>query len=76
MTCTINKKCVNCEMCEPECPHGAISFNGKTFVVNESLCTECEGIYPTPHCMEVCPVNCIKRSSKMEASPKNSNQKK
>ena len=56
MTCTINKKCVNCEMCEPECPHGAISFNGKTFVVDESLCTECEGIYPTPHCMEVCPV--------------------
>ena len=63
-------------MCEPECPHGAISFNGKTFVIDESLCTECEGISPTPPSMEVCPVNCIKRSSEEGASPKNSNHKK
>lgn len=70
MACKINNKCVNCEMCEPECPHGAISFNGQTFVIDKNLCTECKDIYPTPHCMDVCPVNCIKKEQELTNNKK------
>lgn len=66
MACTIiAKKCVNCEMCEPDCPQGAISFDGTTFVINKDLCTECKDVYPTPKCISVCPVHCVKRDSEL-----------
>ncbi len=70
MSCVISNKCVNCEMCEPDCPTGAITFNGKTFVINPELCRECEGIYDTPHCISVCPVHCIKRNDEKKKNIK------
>ena len=48
MACRISKKCVNCDMCEADCPQGAISFNGTIYQIDESLCNECEGVYPSP----------------------------
>lgn len=70
MACVISSKCVNCEMCEPDCPRGAISFNGKTFVIDPALCEECSGFYPEPQCISVCPVKCIKRESEIPVSGK------
>ncbi|WP_406037997.1 4Fe-4S dicluster domain-containing protein [Succinimonas sp.] len=70
MACVISSKCVNCEMCEPDCPRGAISFNGKTFVIDPALCQECSGFYPAPQCISVCPVKCIKRESELPVSGK------
>ena len=86
--------CINCDMCAPECPNGAISLqlvpatfcaaNGaislqlvpatfcanstasgtgpagkKIFQIDPDLCTECEGFYTQPTCVEVCPIDVV-----------------
>ena len=60
--------CINCDMCAPECPNGAISLqplpaaNGgskKIFQIDPLLCTECEGFYLKPTCVEVCPIDVV-----------------
>ena len=53
--------CTSCEACAPPlCPNDAISFNKKSFVIDESLCSECEGHFDSPQCLEVCPIeDCI-----------------
>ena len=52
-------ECINCDVCEPECPNGAISQGEEIYVIDPALCTECVGHYDTPQCVEVCPVDCI-----------------
>lgn len=59
MALIISDDCINCDVCEPECPNGAISQGEDIYVINPSLCTECVGHHDKPQCMEVCPVNCI-----------------
>ena len=59
MSLLINDQCINCDVCEPECPNNAISMGAQIYVINPNLCTECVGHYDTPQCMEVCPVDCI-----------------
>ena len=59
MALIINDECINCDVCEPECPNGAISQGEEIYVIDPALCTECVGHYNTPQCMEVCPVDCI-----------------
>jgi len=59
MSLRINDQCINCDVCEPECPNNAISMGAQIYVINPDLCTECVGHYDTPQCMEVCPVDCI-----------------
>ena len=59
MACIITSKCVNCEMCVPDCPHSAVSYNGKTFVIDSSKCTECKDAGGKPRCIEICPLHCI-----------------
>lgn len=59
MALIINDECINCDVCEPECPNGAISQGEEIYVIDPELCTECVGHYNTPQCMEVCPVDCI-----------------
>lgn len=70
MACRISKKCVNCDMCEADCPQGAISFDGTTYKIDESLCNECEGVYPSPQCIQVCPIQCIQRLSECQNNQK------
>jgi len=55
----ITDECINCDVCEPECPNDAISQGEVIFYINPSKCTECVGHYDTPQCVEVCPVDCI-----------------
>jgi ferredoxin len=55
----ITDECINCDVCEPECPNGAISQGETIYEINPSLCTECVGHFDRPQCVEVCPVDCI-----------------
>lgn len=59
MSLMITDECINCDVCEPECPNGAISQGPEIYVIDPNLCTECVGHYDTPQCVEVCPVDCI-----------------
>ncbi len=59
MSLIIYDECINCDVCEPECPNGAISQGEDIYVINPALCTECIGHYDLPQCVEVCPVECI-----------------
>jgi len=59
MALMINEECVNCGVCEPECPNEAISEGEDIYVIDPSKCTECVGHYDEPQCVDVCPVDCI-----------------
>ncbi len=59
MALIITDECINCDVCEPECPNGAISQGDEIYVIEPDLCTECVGHYETSQCVEVCPVDCI-----------------
>jgi ferredoxin len=59
MSLLITDECINCDVCEPECPNGAISQGDETYIIDPNLCTECVGHYETSQCLEVCPVDCI-----------------
>jgi ferredoxin len=59
MALLITDHCINCDVCEPECPNGAISEGVEYYVIDPRLCTECVGHHDRPRCIEVCPVECI-----------------
>lgn len=59
MSLLITDECINCDVCEPECPNGAISPGAEIYEINPKLCTECVGHYETSQCVDVCPVDCI-----------------
>jgi ferredoxin len=59
MALRITDECINCDVCEPECPNQAIAEGEEFYVIDPDLCTECVGHYQTPQCVEVCPVDCI-----------------
>lgn len=66
MALMITDECINCDVCEPECPNGAISQGDEIYQINADLCTECVGHYDTSQCVEVCPVDCIIHDPKHE----------
>ena len=59
MALKITHECINCDVCEPECPNGAISQGPEIYVIDAAKCTECVGHFDKPQCREVCPVDCI-----------------
>ena len=59
MALRITDLCINCDVCEPECPNGAISMGEEIYVIDWRKCTECVGHFERPQCQEVCPVDCI-----------------
>ena len=59
MALKITDQCINCDVCEPECPNGAISMGEEIYVIDARRCTECVGHFEQPQCREVCPVDCI-----------------
>ena len=59
MALHITAECINCDVCEPECPNKAIYQGVEIYEINPDLCTECVGHFDTPQCVEVCPVDCI-----------------
>ncbi|HKM15232.1 MAG TPA: YfhL family 4Fe-4S dicluster ferredoxin [Marinospirillum sp.] len=59
MALYITDECINCDVCEPECPNNAISQGDEIYEIDPNLCTECVGHYDEPQCVDVCPVECI-----------------
>ena len=59
MALTITTECINCDVCEPECPNQAISMGETIYVIDPDKCTECVGHFDEPQCVQVCPVECI-----------------
>ena len=59
MSLKITDACINCDVCEPECPNDAIYQGEHIYEIDPQRCTECVGHFSTPQCREVCPVDCI-----------------
>jgi ferredoxin len=59
MALMITDECINCDVCEPECPNEAIFQGEEIYEVDAGKCTECIGHFDNPQCQEVCPVECI-----------------
>ena len=59
MALRISEECINCAVCEPECPNGAISQGNSSYTIDPALCTECVGHFDNSQCTSVCPVDCI-----------------
>ena len=59
MALMITDECINCDVCESECPNEAISAGEEIYVIDAQKCTECVGHFDKPQCQIVCPVDCI-----------------
>ena len=59
MSLIITDDCINCDVCEPECPNEAITQGDEIYEIDKDKCTECVGHYDEPQCQQVCPVDCI-----------------
>ena len=62
MALMITEDCINCDVCEPECPNSAISPGIEIYEIDSLLCTECVGHYDVPQCQQVCPVESIEKN--------------
>lgn len=60
MALLILDSCINCDMCEPECPNSAISMGNNVYEIDANRCTECVGHYDDPTCLAVCPIDVVK----------------
>ena len=59
MALIITDECINCDVCEPECPNAAIYMGAEIYQIDPHKCTECVGHFEEPQCVQVCPVACI-----------------
>lgn len=59
MALLITDECINCDVCEPECPNEAISMGAQIYQIDPDKCTECVGHFDEPQCVQLCPVACI-----------------
>lgn len=59
MALKITDQCINCDVCEPECPNQAIFEGEEHYEITPERCTECVGHFDQPQCVAVCPVDCI-----------------
>jgi ferredoxin len=59
MALKITEECINCDVCEPECPNEAIFQGSEIYEIDPDRCTECVGHFDEPQCRQVCPVDCI-----------------
>ena len=68
MSLKITDECINCDVCEPECPNEAIYQGEEIYEIDPTKCTECVGHYDEPQCQQVCPVDCIPLDENNEES--------
>lgn len=59
MALLITDDCINCDVCEPECPNAAIAMGPEIYRIDPDRCTECVGHFDEPQCRAICPVDCI-----------------
>ncbi|VTU34846.1 YfhL family 4Fe-4S dicluster ferredoxin [Variovorax sp. RA8] len=62
MALMITDECINCDVCEPECPNDAIYMGEEIYEIDPHKCTECVGHFDEPQCVQVCPVACIPKN--------------
>jgi ferredoxin len=60
MALIIEDSCINCDMCDAECPNEAISLGEHIYEIDPDKCTECIGHYDKAQCVLACPIDCIK----------------
>ncbi|MDX8398496.1 MAG: YfhL family 4Fe-4S dicluster ferredoxin [Mariprofundaceae bacterium] len=68
MALLITDDCINCAVCEPECPNEAIFEGEEIYEIDAKLCTECIGHFDEPQCVMICPVDCIPKDPDCEES--------
>ncbi|MDR2014518.1 MAG: YfhL family 4Fe-4S dicluster ferredoxin [Azoarcus sp.] len=68
MSLMITDECINCDVCEPECPNSAIAQGDEVYIIDPAKCTECIGHFDDPQCIAVCPVDCILKDPDHEES--------
>lgn len=69
MALYITDDCINCDVCEPECPNSAIYPGETIYIIDPNKCTECVGHFDAPQCQQVCPVDCIPKDPGHEETP-------
>lgn len=69
MALMITDDCINCDVCEPECPNEAISMGQDIYRIDPNRCTECVGHFDEPQCVQVCPVACIPKDPQRIETP-------
>lgn len=75
MALTIDEECINCDVCEPQCPNDAIYMGTEIYIIQPEKCTECVGHHDEPQCMAVCPVDCIHPHPEWNETPEQLMQK-
>jgi ferredoxin len=53
MALMITDECINCDVCEPECPNDAISMGEEFYQIDPQRCTECVGHFKEAQCVAV-----------------------
>ena len=48
MALMITDECINCDVCEPECPNQAIYMGSEIYEIDPNRCTECVGHFDEP----------------------------
>ena len=59
MSLIITDECINCDVCEPECPNDAIYQGPEIYEIDPKRCIECFRHFEEPQCVEICPVDRI-----------------
>ena len=59
MALFITDQCINCDVCEPECPNDAIYQGELIYEIDGDRCTECVGHFHKEQCVVICPIDCI-----------------
>ncbi len=68
MALFITDQCINCDVCEPECPNDAIYQGELIYEIEADRCTECIGHFDEEQCVVICPVDCILVDPKWQES--------
>jgi len=69
MALKITSDCINCDVCEPQCPNQAIHMGEDYYTIDPDRCTECMGHFDEPQCVAICPVACIPQDPAHAESP-------
>ena len=75
MALMITDECINCDVCEPECPNDAIAAGLGIYFIDPLKCTQCVGHFDEPQCQKVCPVDCIPLNPDIIETPEQLKQK-
>lgn len=51
------ESCKSCDQCLTFCPTNAITQIDGQYVIDPDLCNNCEGFFPEPQCVVVCPTS-------------------